>query len=150
MNRYYILENGCKKGPFSLQELKNKNIRASTYIWMSGMNDWAEAKNIPELSGLLLETPPPPPSMPNSFLVPSILATIFCCLPFGVVGIINALKVSEAYEIGDYAKAKKYSEIAEEWSKIALGTGLVIFFLSLTILLIIQFSNFAYSKKMFI
>ena len=28
---------------------------------------------------------------PNNFLIPNILATIFCCLPGGIVGIIMAV-----------------------------------------------------------
>lgn len=150
MTTYYILEQGHKKGPFSLQELKKKNIQPTTYIWTLGMDDWTEAKEITELSDLLQEIPPPVPPMPYSFLVPSILATIFCCFPFGVAGIINALKVSEAYRIGNYTRAKDYSEGAEEWCKMALGTGIVIFLLVITITLIIHFSNFVYFNKAFV
>lgn len=120
MNKYYILEQGRKTGPFSLQELKERNIQPTTYIWASGMDDWTEAKEIEELSGLLQEVPPPIPLIPSNFLLPSILATIFCCLPFGIVGIINALKVNEAYNMGNYTAAKDYSEKAKEWSKIGI------------------------------
>ena len=77
------------------------------------------------------------------------MATIFCCLPFGIIGIINALKVSEAYRIGNYTEAKDYSENAKEWSKIALGVGIAIFLLVIAIILIIHFSNFAYFNKAF-
>lgn len=34
-----------------------------------------------------------PPNVPNH-LVMSILCTLFCCLPLGIVGIINAAKVN--------------------------------------------------------
>lgn len=150
MNKYYILEQGRKTGPFSLQELKERNIQPTTYIWASGMDDWTEAKEIEELSGLLQEVPPPIPLIPSNFLLPSILATIFCCLPFGIVGIINALKVNEAYNMGNYTAAKDYSEKAKEWSKISLGIGISIFLLVTTITLIIHFSNFAYLNKAFV
>lgn len=150
MTTYYILERGHKEGPFSLQELRKKNIQSTTYIWTEGMDDWMEAKEIAELSDLLHETPPPMPPVPNSFLVPSILATIFCCFPFGIAGIINALKVNEAYRIGNYIEAKKCSERAEEWSKISAGVVIIIFLLVITIILIIHFSNFAYLNNAFI
>lgn len=150
MTTYYILEQGQKKGPFSLQELKKKNIQPTTYIWRLGMNNWTEAQEMPELSDLLQEIPPPVPPMPSSFLIQSILATIFCCFPLGIAGIINALKVSEAYRMGNYTEAKDYSESADEWCGIAFGTWLVIFLLVITIILIIHFSNFAYSNKAFL
>lgn len=150
MITYYILEQGHKKGPFSIQKLKEKNIQPTTYIWKPGMDNWTEAKEIKELSDLLQEVPPPIPLMPSSFLLLSILATIFCCLPFGIVGIINALKVSEAYRGGDYAAANEYSENAKEWSKIAFGVGLCIFLLMLVITLITFFSKLACLNKAFI
>lgn len=150
MSTYYILEKGCTKGPFTLQELKKKNIHPTTYIWRLGMDEWIEAKEIVELSDLLQEIPPPIPPMPYSFLIPSILATVFCCFPLGIVGIINALKVSEAYKKGNYTEAKDYSENAKKWSEIALGTGIVIFLLVIIIFLIIHFSYFAYFNKAFI
>lgn len=147
VDTYYILEQGCKKGPFSLHELKDQNIQHTTYIWKPGMDVWTEAKYIKELSDLLKMVPPPVPPMPSSFLIQSILVTIFCCFPLGIAGIINALKVSEAYRQGDYIEAKEYSEHAEEWSYNALMMGIFIFLLCITIMLIINFSNFAYSNK---
>lgn len=149
MTTYYILEQGQKKGPFNLQELKTKNIQPTSYIWTFGMNDWIEAQKVPELSDLFREIPPPIPPMPPSFLVHSILSTIFCCFPIGIAGIINALKVSDAYKLGNYAEANNYSEKAQEFSEIALGVGIVIFLLLTTIILIIQFSNFELSNHAF-
>ena len=35
------------------------------------------------------------PECPKTWMVESVLATIFCCLPFGIVGIINASKVGK-------------------------------------------------------
>ena len=141
MNAYYILEQGHKEGPFELQELRERGIKPTTYIWTSGLDNWIEAKEISELSDLLLEIPPPSPT---------ILVTIFCCLPFGIAGIVNALKISEAYRMGNYAEAKTYSENAASWCGIALGTSVAIFLLSVTITLIIAFSNFSYTNSLFI
>ena len=76
MATYYILKQGHKKGPYSLQELKKENIQPTTHIWTLGMDDWREAQEIAELSDLLQEIPPPVPPMPYSFLVPSILGDL--------------------------------------------------------------------------
>lgn len=55
-------------------------------------------------------------SKPDNNMVWAILCTLFCCLPFGIVAIINAAKVDDLFRSGDYegavdasSKAKKYS-----------------------------------------
>lgn len=63
---------------------------------------------------------------PKNWLVESILATLFCCLPFGIVGIINAAKVNSAFDGGDVAGAMKASADAKKWTKLAFIIGLVL------------------------
>lgn len=62
---------------------------------------------------------------PESYLLYSILATLFCCLPFGIVGIIKSAQVSSKYQAGDYDGALQSSNDAKKWSLIALVCGLV-------------------------
>ena len=62
---------------------------------------------------------------PKTWMVESILVTIFCCLPFGVVGIINASKVSSLYAAGNFDAAQAASNDAKKWTKIGLICGLV-------------------------
>lgn len=57
--------------------------------------------------------------IPKTWFVESILATIFCCLPFGVAGIINANKVESLYYSGDYEGSLKASKDAAKWTKIS-------------------------------
>lgn len=52
------------------------------------------------------------PECPKTWMVESVLATIFCCLPFGIVGIINASKVSSLYASGRYDEAQQASKDA--------------------------------------
>jgi len=63
---------------------------------------------------------------PKNWMVESILATLLCCMPFGIVGIINAAKVNSLYEAGDVAGAEKASKDAAKWVKIAVGIGLAV------------------------
>jgi hypothetical protein len=67
---------------------------------------------------------------PKNWLVESILVTIFCCLPFGIVGIINAAAVNSKYAAGDYAGALESSKQAGKWTKIGLfvGLGLIVLY----------------------
>lgn len=83
-------------------------------------------------SGTYGTQPPPPPPLqnvgtgvkPKNWLVESILVTLFCCLPLGIVGIVNASKVDSKYAAGDYAGAQASSLEAGKWTKIGFFVGL--------------------------
>lgn len=64
---------------------------------------------------------------PKTYLVESILATILCCLPFGIVGIVYASRVENRFYSGDLPGAEAASRQAEKWTKIAAATGLGLF-----------------------
>ena len=141
---YYIYSNNAKKGPFSLEELKNQSISHNTMIWKVGFSNWTPASQVPELADMLSEIPPEPaqtkPIMPNTWLVQSILATICCCLPFGIVGIVNATKVESYYMRGDYANAIRCSENAKKWTIWAVVSAVIIVVLYVIALLIAALS----------
>ena len=61
---------------------------------------------------------------PKNWLVESILVTLFCCLPFGIVGIVNAASVNSKYAAGDYAGAQQSSVAAGKWTKIGFFIGI--------------------------
>jgi hypothetical protein len=67
--------------------------------------------------------PNAPAYVPN-YLVQSILTTIFCCLPFGIVAIIFAAQVNGKLAGGDYAGAVQSSKQAKMWCWIGFGIGL--------------------------
>lgn len=61
---------------------------------------------------------------PKTWMAESILTTIFCCLPFGIVGIVNASKVSSLFAQGKYDEALQASYNARKWTKIGFFIGL--------------------------
>lgn len=63
---------------------------------------------------------------PQNYLVESILVTIFCCQPFGIVGIVFASQVNSKYAVGDYDGAQRASEEAKKWMKWGLISGLIV------------------------
>jgi hypothetical protein len=67
-----------------------------------------------------------PQTQPKNWLVESILVTIFCCLPFGIAGIVFATQVNSKYTAGDYAGALKASQDAGRWTKIGFWIGLAL------------------------
>jgi hypothetical protein len=62
--------------------------------------------------------------VPN-YLVYSILVTIFCCVPFGIVSIVYAAQVNGKLAAGDYAGAVDASNKAKTWCWVAFGVGIV-------------------------
>lgn len=61
---------------------------------------------------------------PKTWLAESILATLLCCMPFGIVGIVYAAKVSTLFDQGDYEGAIAASKEAGKWTKISFFIGL--------------------------
>jgi len=70
-----------------------------------------------------------PLTPPKNWLVESILVTLFCCLPFGIVGIINAAQVNSKYAQGDHNGALQASKDAAKWTKIGFWVGLSVIIL---------------------
>lgn len=70
------------------------------------------------------------PPQPKNWLVESILVTIFCCLPFGIAGIVFASQVSSKYAAGDYEGALQASKEAARWTKIGffIGIGFIVLY----------------------
>ncbi len=66
----------------------------------------------------------PPPLVPN-YLVQSILSTLCCCPPFGIVAIIFAAQVNSKLAIGDVPAAMASSRKARTWCWVAFATGVV-------------------------
>lgn len=77
-------------------------------------------------------TPPP-----KNWLVESILVTLFCCLPFGIAGIVNAASVNTKYAIGDHLGAKAASDAAAKYTKIGffVGIGVIVLYIIFVVVL---------------
>ncbi|MBN2183130.1 MAG: CD225/dispanin family protein [Sedimentisphaerales bacterium] len=65
------------------------------------------------------------PYVPN-YLVHAILATIFCCVPFGIVSIVYAAQVNGKLAAGDYDGAVDSSNKAKTWFWVSFGIGLAV------------------------
>lgn len=62
---------------------------------------------------------------PDNHLVRSILTMLFCCLPFGIVALINATKVESLWASGQKEQAQKAAADADKWANVALICGIV-------------------------
>ncbi|MFI3268016.1 MAG: CD225/dispanin family protein [Rikenellaceae bacterium] len=56
-------------------------------------------------------------TQPKSWMLRSILVTIFCFFPFGIMGIINSARISTLWQSERYAESLEASEQAKWWTK---------------------------------
>ena len=66
-----------------------------------------------------------PPVKIQSYLPTAIVTTICCCLPFGIVAIVYAARVSSLLRTGDIVGAQEAASKAKMWSWIAFGVGII-------------------------
>lgn len=161
MRQYFTTDGDRNFGPFTLEELKNQELKPDTKVWYNGLENWTPASQLEELKPLFEFMPPLPPNeavkiepevvrteqqesaepeqkkvippMPDTWLVWSILATVLCCQLIGIVGIVYAAQVESEYRRGNYDKAQEYSNNARLWTIIsfALGLGVIVCYIVL-------------------
>ena len=101
---------------------------------------------MPGMPAMNAPTQPPAPGMPprpagqpsimvESYLIPSILVTVLCCLPLGIPAIIYATQVQTKRSAGDVYGAQMASKNAKMWCWIAGGVS--VGFIALYVVLII-------------
>lgn len=71
------------------------------------------------------QTLPPGETIPT-YLWQSIATTLLCCLPLGIVAIIQAAKVNGLMAAGDLDGARNASKAAKKWATISFVVGLVL------------------------
>ncbi len=60
----------------------------------------------------------------DTWLWQSIVATLLCCLPLGVVGIVFSAQAQSAMNVGNYEEARNKAGTARTMTLIAVGVGL--------------------------
>jgi predicted secreted protein len=67
-----------------------------------------------------------PQNPPENYLVWSILCTLFCCLPLGVISIIKSTEVNKKWNQGDYAGAQQSSADAKKFATYGAIAGVIV------------------------
>lgn len=150
MKKYHYTDGINTFGPFTLEELKTKGITADSYVWFEGMSNWAPAHQLPELQayfgsneGAPYYQAPMPSGVPfqnrttgnpaiqgrppKNYLLESIIVTILCCLPAGIVAIVYASSVETKFYAGDLRAAQEASEKAKLWTWISAGMSVFLY-----------------------
>jgi hypothetical protein len=132
---------GKQYGPVSADQisqwLAEGRARPETLAQAEGSADWKPLGQFPEFattapSGVVPPPVPPPvaasqprPDVPTH-LVPAILCTIFCCIPFGIVAIVFAAQASSKLNTGDVTGAQQASARARIWCWVAVQTNVIL------------------------
>lgn len=77
-----------------------------------------------------------PQVKPDNYLVWAILTTLCCCLPFGIVAIVNSAGVDSAWSAGNYDEAVLKSRNAANWSKWAAISGVAVMVIYIIVLVV--------------
>lgn len=136
---YHIARNNQQLGVFPETEIRAGlaagTFNASDLVWCEGMSAWKSAAEVFGEAGKVpppvaapvapAQVPPPAarPPKPNNYLVWAILATVLCCIPFGIVSIVYASQVDSKYVTADYAGAEESARLAKVWFWVAAIAG---------------------------
>lgn len=79
--------------------------------------------------------------VPKTWLAEAILITIFCCIPFGVVGIIYASRVAPYWRRGLYGESIYASNSAAFWVKLTIVLTIFIWVIYILIWIFTPFAE---------
>ncbi|MDY4044172.1 MAG: CD225/dispanin family protein [Marinifilaceae bacterium] len=149
---FYLNAQNEQKGPIAAEDLIKNGVTKNTLVWKDGMSQWQPAGNVEELMEFFQpkqsQTPPPPvppvnapqppkpeimETKPDNLLVWSILTTVLCCLPLGVVAIVYSSKVDNLWNSGQHEEAYNAAKNAKTFCLISLGTGVLFYILSIAL-----------------
>ncbi len=66
------------------------------------------------------------------YMVLSVLATLLCCLPFGIIGIVFSSRINFQQRNGDYEGARVSAKMAERFLVLSLVLGLIVGFAAMS------------------
>lgn len=78
------------------------------------------------------------------YLVLSIISTICCCLPFGIVGIVFATKINGAVSAGNMEEARSAAKKAKIWIIVAFAVGFIVNLIAFFLGMAGEFSGYYY------
>lgn len=131
--KYSLARNGQIIGSYTLDELRahlqTGQVLATDHVLPEGGSQWVTvAQVLPPAPGGGLSAPPPAPPVappkPKTYLAQSIIVTLLCCLPLGIVAIVYSAQVDSKYARGDYTGAQEASKRAALFGWISFGVGL--------------------------
>lgn len=79
-----------------------------------------------------------------TYLILSIISTLCCCLPFGVVGIVFSAKINSAMLAGNLEEAQNNAKMARIWIIVSFAIGLLTWLIYMVLIVTGAVSGSAY------
>ncbi|MGB1242483.1 MAG: GYF domain-containing protein [Chitinophagales bacterium] len=111
MKQYFYVEDGNQKGPFTIEELTEKNLSLNTFVWKEGMANWQKISEVPALAVIFAALSPPPIPTLNPPPVP-VIETDAVSLP-----LIDSYATSSPFINGNPVEEKPFDVFYEEEEK---------------------------------
>ena len=118
-------------GPVEIDEIREwideGRADANTLVCELEDNQWIKLRDLPDVAGTLPKTATPRSggSLQINYLVPAILCTLFCCLPFGIAGILFAVQANSKVQQGDIDGAAVAASKAKLMCILSFVLGLI-------------------------
>ena len=127
--KIWIHLNGVQEGPFEKDELPLYRMSPDTPVWHEGLPDWMPASRVAATAPLFAGMSVPASTAPamamqaaapyeaeteqpaTSYFVWMLVLTVLFFNPVGIIGIITSLVVRHRNRTGDFAGARKMSEV---------------------------------------
>jgi len=118
-------------GPVEIDEIRDwiteGRADANTLVCEEDGNRWIKLRELPEVADALpkVATSRPTGTIQVNYLVPAILCTLFCCLPFGIAGILFAVQANAKVQQGDIDGAAVAASRAKLMCLLSFVLGLI-------------------------
>ena len=129
---YKIIGSDSKEySPVELEEIREwiREGRAdsNTLVCEIGETQWVRLRDVSVFSGDLLKDRKDRSDrvIQINYLVPAILCTIFCCLPFGIAGILFTAQANSKTQQGDYDGANIAASRAKQMCILSFVCGIL-------------------------
>ena len=117
--------------PVELEEvrewIREGRADSNTLVCEIGETQWVRLRDVSIFSGDLLKDRKDRSDrvIQINYLVPAILCTIFCCLPFGIAGILFAAQANSKTQQGDYDGANIAASRAKQMCILSFVCGIL-------------------------
>jgi len=126
MATYFIHDDKNLHGPFTFEEMKDKELKKDTPVWTEGLDNWVTAAEIPDLKPLLAVVPPPFVQYPNKPKPPAFVQSQ------PVQGQVPSFEVTETVtpydEYAYQSEMEEYFPTKNNWKTPLIAAGILIVF----------------------
>lgn len=119
-NEYQYGQQSNNQDPYSRQNYGQNDYNQRGY----GQNNYGQPNYAQNYNQLNYNQQKPLNWVP--YLVLSIISTVCCCLPFGIVAIVFSAKINSAMAAGNIEEAQHAAKNAKIWIIVAFAVGIIV------------------------